>query len=103
VRAYAHRLLAASGLEPRTAATGEATTLPPIPNPQSPTPGVETLTARELEVLRLLALGRSNQAMAQELVVAVGTIKRHVANILDKLQADSRLEAVARAHELGLV
>ena len=61
------------------------------------------LTARELEVLRLLAAGRSNQAIAQELVVAVGTAKRHVANILGKLQAESRLEAVARARDLGLL
>ncbi len=61
----------------------------------------ETLTPREVEVLRLLAQGRSNQVIAEELGVAVGTINRHVNSILGKLQAQSRLEAVARA--LGLV
>jgi LuxR family maltose regulon positive regulatory protein len=61
------------------------------------------LTEREQEVLRLLAAGRSNQAIAQELIVAVGTVKRHVNSIMGKLQVQSRLEAVARARELGLV
>jgi LuxR family maltose regulon positive regulatory protein len=63
----------------------------------------EPLTERELEVLRLLAAGRSNQMIAEELIVAVGTVKRHVNSILGKLQAQSRLEAVARARDLGLV
>ena len=62
----------------------------------------ELLTEREREVLRLLAAGRSNQAIAQELVVAVGTVKRHVNNIMSKLGVQSRLEAAARARELGL-
>ncbi len=63
----------------------------------------EPLTPRELEVLALLVHGRSNQAIADELVVAVGTVKRHVNSILGKLQAQSRLEAVTRARDLGLV
>jgi LuxR family maltose regulon positive regulatory protein len=70
---------------------------------QSVIAGVEPLTERELEVLRLLAAGRSNQGIAAELIVAVGTVKRHVSNIMDKLQAESRLEAVARARALGLL
>ena len=61
------------------------------------------LTERELEVLRLLAAGHSNQEIAGELVVAVGTVKRHVNNIMSKLQAQSRLQAVTRARELNLV
>jgi predicted ATPase/DNA-binding CsgD family transcriptional regulator len=65
--------------------------------------GGETLTPREVEVLRLLAQGRSNQAIAQELIVALGTVKRHVNSILGKLNAQSRLEAVAHARELGLL
>ncbi len=69
---------------------------------RSLSPAVELLTEREPEVLRLLAAGRSNQAIAEELVVAVGTVKRHVSNIMGKLQAQSRLEAAARARELGL-
>jgi LuxR family transcriptional regulator, maltose regulon positive regulatory protein len=64
---------------------------------------VEPLTDREFEVLQLLARGRSNQAIARELFVAVGTVKRHVNSILGKLQAQSRLEAVARAREAGLL
>jgi LuxR family maltose regulon positive regulatory protein len=63
----------------------------------------ESLTAREMEVLRLLAAGSSNQAIARELVVELGTVKRHVSNIMDKLQVQSRLEAVVRARDLGIV
>ncbi|HLM45376.1 MAG TPA: LuxR C-terminal-related transcriptional regulator, partial [Myxococcaceae bacterium] len=63
----------------------------------------EPLTERELDVLRLLAAGRSNQAIADELVVAVGTVKRHISSIMGKLQAESRLEAVARARDLQLL
>ena len=73
------------------------------PSTPSPLPGGELLTAREVEVLHLLAVGRSNQAIAQELVVEVGTVKRHVSNIMDKLQVASRLEAVARARALNLL
>ncbi len=63
----------------------------------------ETLTPRELEILRLLAQGHSNQAIAEELIVAIGTVKRHVNSIFGKLQVRSRLEAVAQARALGLV
>lgn len=65
--------------------------------------GGESLTAREMEVLRLLASGSSNQVIARELVVEIGTVKRHVSNIIDKLQVESRLEAVARARVLGIL
>jgi len=64
---------------------------------------VEPLTARETEVLRLLVAGRSNQQIADELVVAVGTVKRHVNSILGKLGVASRLAAAARARELKLL
>ena len=74
----------------------------PTPAPHFPLVG-ESLTARELEVLRLLATGSSNQAIARELVVEIGTVKRHVSNIMDKLQVESRLEAVARARALGMI
>ncbi len=63
----------------------------------------EALTPREVEVLRLLAQGHSNQAIAQDLVVAVGTVKRHVNSIMSKLHVESRLQAVARARDLDLV
>jgi len=58
---------------------------------------VEQLTSRELEVLRMLAAGRSNQAIAAELVVALDTVNKHVSHLLDKLGATNRTEAVARA------
>jgi ATP/maltotriose-dependent transcriptional regulator MalT len=64
---------------------------------------VEALTARELEVLALIAAGRSNRRIAEELVVTLDTVKKHVGRVLDKLGADNRTEAVARARELGLI
>ena len=64
---------------------------------------VEPLTSRELEVLEMLAAGRSNQAIARELVVTLDTVKKHVSHVLGKLGAASRTEAVARARQLGLI
>ncbi|NTU83868.1 MAG: AAA family ATPase [Chloroflexales bacterium] len=64
--------------------------------------GGEALTAREVEVLRLVAIGLSNQAIADRLVISLHTAKRHVANILEKLGAASRTEAAARARQLGV-
>jgi DNA-binding CsgD family transcriptional regulator len=66
-----------------------------------PTPGIdpavsELLTARELEVMRLLARGHTNVAIANELVVREGTVKYHVKNILRKLGATSRADAVSK-------
>ena len=57
---------------------------------------VDSLTPRELEVLRLLARGLTNLAIANALVVREGTVKYHVKNILRKLGATSRADAVAR-------
>jgi LuxR family maltose regulon positive regulatory protein len=64
---------------------------------------VEQLTGRELEVLQMLAAGRSNQAIASELVVTFGTVKKHVSHVLGKLGATNRTEAVTRARDLGLI
>jgi LuxR family maltose regulon positive regulatory protein len=64
---------------------------------------VAPLSARELEVLGLLAAGRSNQAIAEELVITLDTVKRHVTHILDKLGAANRTQAVTRARALGLL
>ena len=58
--------------------------------------GVDALTPRELDVLRLLARGRTNLEIARELVVREGTVKYHVKNILRKLGATSRADAVSR-------
>ena len=64
---------------------------------------VDPLTSRELEVLEMLAAGRSNQAIARELVVTLDTVKKHVGHVLGKLGAANRTEAVARARELNLI
>jgi LuxR family maltose regulon positive regulatory protein len=61
------------------------------------------LSDRELEVLRLLAAGKSNQQIADELVVTLATVKKHVGSILGKLVAGNRTQAVARARVLGLL
>jgi LuxR family maltose regulon positive regulatory protein len=61
------------------------------------------LSVRELEVLRCSAAGASNQQIATELYVTVGTVKRHLHNIFGKLDANSRTKAIARARELGLI
>ena len=64
---------------------------------------VEALSERELEVLRLVALGRSNRQIAAKLFVALGTVKSHLHTISGKLGATNRVEAVARGRELGLL
>jgi len=63
----------------------------------------QTLTARELEVLRLIALGMRNKEIARELCLTEATVKYHVAHLLDKLEADSRTEALIKAQKLGLL
>jgi LuxR family maltose regulon positive regulatory protein len=100
---YVARLLAAfsrtEGRGPRTESV-EATHS--VLSPQS-SALLEPLTDRELEVLRLMAAGRSNAEIAQALVVAVSTVKTHVNRIFGKLGVTSRTQAVARAHELHLL
>ena len=66
------------------------------------TSGTE-LTSRELEVLALLSQGLANQAIAEKLTVSVHTVRNHVQNILTKLKAHSKLEAVAVAVKKGLI
>jgi len=64
---------------------------------------VEQLTARELEILVLLAAGAPNPRIAAELVVTVDTVKKHVSHLLAKLGATNRTEAVTRARQLGVI
>ncbi len=61
------------------------------------------LTERETEVLRLMAQGRSNAEIAAELVLGVETVKTHVRNVLAKLGARDRVQAVIRAYESGFI
>jgi LuxR family maltose regulon positive regulatory protein len=64
---------------------------------------VEPLTARELEVLQLLAAGAPNRVIAEQLVVTQETVKKHLSHLFDKLGVANRTQAVARARELGLL
>ncbi len=91
---YARRLLAAFG--PQTGAT--------VQKAPSVAAGLaETLTARELEILRLVAAGMQNQAIADHLVISLPTVKRHIANVYGKLDVGTRTAAVARANQLKLL
>jgi len=73
-----------------------------VPSTWDGPPGVH-LTAREREVLRLVASGRSNRQIAKELFISVKTASVHVSNILAKLGVSGRGEAAAEAHRLRLV
>jgi LuxR family maltose regulon positive regulatory protein len=89
--AYARRLLSAFDEPISSAIDTAAATL------------VRPLTGRELEILRLVAVGMRNQEIAEQLVVSLPTVKRHIANAYDKLGVANRTEAVARAAALGLL
>jgi LuxR family maltose regulon positive regulatory protein len=98
---YIHRILAAirqpkplSPSEPDTALRASR-----LPGGSMP----EHLSDRELEILLLMAQGATNQAIADQLVITVGTVKSHINHILGKLDAHNRTEAVARARRLNLV
>jgi LuxR family maltose regulon positive regulatory protein len=66
-------------------------------------PATRLLTGRELEVLCLMADGLSNPQIARRLVISLDTAKTHVHHVLDKLEADSRVQAIARARDLDLL
>lgn len=68
-----------------------------------PHPGLDSLTERELDVIRLVARGRSNTEIAADLYLGEATIKTHVGRILAKLQARDRVQAVVIAYESGVV
>jgi LuxR family maltose regulon positive regulatory protein len=93
---YVAKLLVAFG-RPESA---EAEAGPSYPHAQSP---VEPISEREIEVLRLLATGMSNPEIADELVVAVSTVRSHCKSIYGKLNVHKRWDAVQRAQELGII
>jgi DNA-binding NarL/FixJ family response regulator len=98
----------------RTVAAGDALLAPAITRrvirdyaqrsaPRKTDARVELLTERELEVLRLLATGKSNAELAAQLFLGEGTIKTHVSRVLAKLGLRDRVQAVVFAYENGLV
>jgi len=72
------------------------------PDGPPPEAGV-ALTARELDVLALIAEGASNKTIARKLSISVHTVKFHIASLLDKLDAEGRAEAVAQGARLGAI
>jgi two-component system, NarL family, response regulator LiaR len=66
-------------------------------------PSLTGLSAREVEVLRLLAVGQSNQQIADEFVISLNTVNRHVSNIYAKIDAENRAQAAVYAKEHGIV
>ncbi len=91
---YARRLLGEFGDGGPRATAPSQLGVPALP---------ESLTSRELEVLRLVAVGMQNQAIADHLVISLPTVKRHIANVYGKLDVGTRTAAVARATELKLL
>jgi len=91
-KSYAQRLLEAFGAASRS-----------VPAAYSQAGLVEPLTARELDVLRLVAAGFSNSQIAEKLVLAEGTVKFYVHAILEKLQVHSRTQAIVAAKERNLI
>ena len=66
-------------------------------------PLAEPLSPREMEILRMVATGASNRDIAESLVIAEGTVKNHLTNILGKLNVKDRMQAVLKAREFGLI
>ncbi|HMQ55966.1 MAG TPA: LuxR C-terminal-related transcriptional regulator [Anaerolineae bacterium] len=97
---YVDRLLTAAGEVPAAQASPAITNLPV--NRQVETL-IEPLSDRELEVLQLIAAGLSNQEIADQLIIAEGTVKKHIHNIFGKLGVRRRSQAILRATELGLI
>ncbi|MFN8620884.1 MAG: LuxR C-terminal-related transcriptional regulator [Chloroflexota bacterium] len=86
------------------AAAATDAAMAPLADPVAPSPSAPgTLSARELEVLALAAAGRSNQQIADALVVTINTVKAHLHHIATKLDTPNRTATVARARELGLL
>ncbi len=73
------------------------------PAPKTDFELVDPLSSREVEILRLVSTGLSNKEIADKLVIAEGTVKNHLTNILAKLSAKDRMQAVIKARDLGII
>lgn len=73
------------------------------PAPKKDMELVDPLSNREVEILRLVSTGLSNKEIADKLVIAEGTVKNHLTNILAKLAAKDRMQAVIKARDLGII
>jgi LuxR family maltose regulon positive regulatory protein len=91
-RAYRESLYRACGLDPEA-----------LPVPVKDRATTFDLTSREREILQLISLGYSNRKIAEKLYVSINTVKTHAGNLFDKLGARSRVEALARAREEGIL
>jgi LuxR family maltose regulon positive regulatory protein len=100
--AFVDEVIAALAAVPAQAAAGARRAGPSLWQDESGQP-IEALTGRELEVLRLMAAGRSDAAIAEALVVTLATAKWHAAHVRAKLGARTRTQALLRAQELGLL
>jgi DNA-binding CsgD family transcriptional regulator len=106
--ATAHAAGRALALEKAVAAALSVEYCPAAATPSPPaladriSPG-SVLTLRDADALRVLAVGRSNQAIADDLEISVLTVKTHVANLLAKIALDSRAAAATYAHRHGLI
>jgi LuxR family maltose regulon positive regulatory protein len=78
-------------------------TLPVSTSTIQPSPMIDPLSERELDVLRLIAAGASNADIAKEFVIAPATVKKHINHIFSKLAVTSRTQAIVRARQLGLL
>jgi DNA-binding NarL/FixJ family response regulator len=100
----------------RTAARGDYFLLPSItakvvaefarlskPAPKITQALAEPLSAREVEILKLVATGASNKEIAESLVIAEGTVKNHLTSIFGKLEVKDRMQAVVKAGEFGII
>jgi DNA-binding NarL/FixJ family response regulator len=94
--------LAAELIQRLAREAGESTQSPPVQDRRVAAP-VEDLTPRELEVLGLLAQGKTNPAIAEDLVISRATVKVHVERIIRKLGVSDRTQAVVHAIKLGMV
>ncbi len=105
IRQYARKLLAAFGDKEAHPldSTSPAGTSQGKPSPLGLQPLIEPLSERELEVLRLMAEGLTNQEIASGLFLSPNTVKVHTRNIYGKLDAHNRTQAAARARELGIL